>query len=327
MAALQPDSPSIAAGASAAAAVRPQDAAPAPAMSGAEWAMLLTLSVIWGASFFFMKVAVQEVSFLAVVASRIVLGALFLWGVALATRMAVPRDPKLWRAYALLGVTNNLIPFGLIAFGQTALPSGVAAILNASTPLWTVLLAHVVTVDERLTAPRLAGVVIGVAGVALIVGPQAIHGAAGAWLPSLAIVCAAVSYAGSAIFARRFRGQPPLITSAAQLSVSALISAPTLLLIEGLPPLPSPHVLGALLGVGVLSTGVAFLLFFRILAGAGATNAVLVTFLVPVSAILLGALFLGEVLHLRDFAGMAAIALGLAAIDGRPLRRIRAWLA
>lgn len=326
MAALD-DSSSAVSGAQAACAVRPQDAAAAPAMSGAEWTMLLALSVIWGASFFFMKVAVQEVSFLVVVASRIALGALFLWGVVLVRRITVPRDPKLWRAYAILGVTNNLIPFGLIAFGQTALPSGVAAILNASTPLWTVLLAHVATADERLTAPRLTGVLIGIAGVATIVGPQALHGAAGALLPSLAIVCAAVSYAGSAIFARRFKGQPPLITSAAQLSVSALVSVPALLLIEGLPATPSPHVLGALAGVGVLSTGIAFLLFFRILAGAGATNAVLVTFLVPVSAILLGALFLGEVLEPRDFVGMAAIALGLAAIDGRPLRRIRAWLA
>lgn len=320
-------SPSVAAAAHVASPVRPQDAAPAPAMSGAEWAMLLALSVIWGASFFFMKVAVQEVSFLVVVASRIALGALFLWGVVLAKRIAVPRDSRLWRDYAILGVANNLVPFALIAFGQTALPSGVAAILNASTPLWTVLFAHVATADERLTAPRLTGVLIGIAGVAVIVGPQAIHGAAGAWLPSLAIVCAAVCYAGSAIFARRFKGQPPLITSAAQLSVSTLVSVPALLLIEGLPATPSPHVLGALLGVGVLSTGVAFLLFFRILAGAGATNAVLVTFLVPVSAILLGALFLGEVLGPSDFAGMAAIALGLAAIDGRPLRRIRAWLA
>lgn len=304
----------------------PQPAA-APTMSAAEWTMLLVLSVVWGASFFFMKVALAEVTPLTVVAARVGLGAALLWGLILARGLPVPSGLRRWRDYAILGLVGNLAPFGLIAFGQAALPSGLAAILNASTPLWTVLLAHLATPDERLTAQRLTGVLVGMAGVAVIVGPQAFTGGPAAVLPSLAIVGAALCYAAAAIFARRYRGEPPIVTSAAQLGVSALIAVPLLLAVDGAPLGLSMQAYGSLAFVGLVATGLAFLLFFRILSGAGATNAVLVTFLVPVSAILLGALFLSERLEPREFAGMACIALGLAAIDGRPLRRLRTWRA
>ncbi len=296
-------------------------------MTAADWGLLGLLSLLWGGSFFFNQVAVAALPPLSVVAARVVLAAAVLWTVLRVRGERVPRAPAVLAACLGMGVLNNAIPFTLIVWGQTHIASGVASILNASTPLFTVLLAHALTRDERLTPGRIAGVVTGFLGVAVMMGGAALGGAGMAVAAQAACVLAAVSYACASLWGRRFAalGVPPLATAAGQLTASSLILAPLALLVDRPWSLPAPGAaaLASLVGVAVLSTALAYVIFFRILARAGATNLSLVTFLIPVSAILLGVGVLGETLLPRHLAGMALIGIGLAAIDGRAFDRLR----
>jgi len=290
-------------------------------MGRTEWAMLIALSVLWGGSFFFNAIAVRELPTLTIVALRVGVAALALWAWLLATGERVPTDPALWRAFIGMGILNNIIPFGLIVWSQGRIPSGLASILNATTPLFTVLVAHVLTADERLTARKLSGVAIGLAGAVVVVGPEALTTLGlDAWA-QLACVGAAVSYACASVYGRRFRamGVSPIATAAGQVTASTLVLLPVALVIEQpwTGGMPGPETWAAIIGIGLLSTAAAYVLFFRILAASGAVNLMLVTFLIPVSAILLGSAVLGEALVARHFAGMALIGVGLACIDGR----------
>jgi len=224
-----------------------------------------------------------------------------------------------------MGGLNNLIPFSLIVWGQTEIASGLAAILNATTPLFTVLLAHLLTGDERLTVGRLAGVGLGFAGVVAMIGPAALAGLGAAALAQLAVLAAALSYAFAGIYGRRFREQPPLITAAGQVTASALLLAPLALIVDRpwTLPIPGAATIGAVAGIALLSTALGYVIYFRLLARAGATNLLLVTFVMPPVAILLGVAALGESLTAPQLAGLALIGLGLAAIDGRLLRLLR----
>jgi drug/metabolite transporter (DMT)-like permease len=223
-----------------------------------------------------------------------------------------------------MGVLNNVIPFSLIVWGQAHIASGLASILNAMTPLFTVVVAHFLTADEKLTPQRAAGVAIGFGGVAVMVGPAALQGFGTDLLAQLACLAAAVFYSFAGVYGRRFRrlGLAPLQTAFGQVATSSLLLVPLALLVDRPWTLPMPGLAtwAAVIGLAVVSTAFAYGLYFRILARAGATNVLLVTFLVPVSAILLGALVLGERLQPRHFAGMALIGVGLAAIDGRLAR-------
>lgn len=290
-----------------------------PRLSGADWVQLAVLSLIWGGSFFFIKVALAEVRAFTIVLSRVAVGALLLNGLLLLRGEALPRPGRLWVPLLVMGFLNNAVPFSLIVWGQTQIDSGLASILNATTPLWTVLLAHVATRDERLTGSRMAGVAVGLAGVVVIMGPDALSGLGSNVLAQVAVLGATVSYAVAALYAKRLKGTAPLQIAAGQLTCSTLLMLPLALLIDRpwtLGPL-SAGTLGALVGLGVLSTAVAYVLYFRILASAGSTNAALVTFLIPVSALLLGALVLGERLAPRHLAGMTLIVVGLMVIQGR----------
>ncbi len=298
-------------------------------MTALEWAMLLALATVWGGSFFFNGIAVRELPVFTVVVSRVALAAILLLGLLRLRGEPMPRDRRVWAAFFGMGLLNNAIPFSLIAWGQTHIASGVASILNAATPLFTVVLAHVLTSDERMTGGRLAGVAIGFAGVAVMIGPDALADLGVHLLAQLMCLAGALSYAFAGIYGRRFHamGVPPLATATGQVVASSLILLPLALVVDRpwtLPP-PSLATLGALVGVAAISTALAYVLYFRILATAGATNLLLVTFLIPVSAILLGTLFLGEVLLPRHLAGMALIGAGLAAIDGRPWRATMSW--
>lgn len=295
-------------------------------MAAGDWATLALLSLIWGGSFFFGRVAIQEVPPLTMVLVRLSVGALTLYVIARASGVRLPLGRRLLAEFVLLAIIANIIPFGLIAWSQQHIPSGLSSILNAATPLFTVLVAQAFTQDEKFTAGKLTGVLLGFAGVAVMMGPALIGQLGGHHLPAqLAAIGATVSYGFAAVYARRFRHLPPLGVALAQLAVASVLLAPLALAIDR--PwnlaMPSPHVLGALAGLGMLSTGIAYILYFRILARNGATNISLVTFLVPVSAILLGALVLGEELEPREVLGFAIIALGLAAIDSRPWRWLR----
>ena len=292
-------------------------------MTASEWAMLVGLSILWGGSFFFTRVALTGLPPFTLVALRVGLAALVLNLVIVLRGARLPRDSAIWAAFLGMGLLNNVVPFSLIVWGQTQIASGLASILNATTPLFTVAIAHVATADERMTGNRLAGVVIGFAGVAVMVGPDAVTGLGGALLAQLAVLGAALSYAIASIFGRRFRRMavPPLMVATGQITASTLLILPIALTVDRpwLIPAPGPAVWGAVLGAALLSTALAYIVFFRILATAGATSISLVTFLIPVSAILLGALVLNERLEHRHVIGMALIASGLVAIDGRIL--------
>ncbi|MGA8259534.1 MAG: DMT family transporter [Arenicellales bacterium] len=290
-------------------------------MGPVEWSLLIILSVLWGGSFFFVAVAVHGLPPFTIVGLRVALAAVALNAFILASGRRMPADPRIWLAFLGMGVLNNTIPFSLIVWGQTHIASGLASILNAATPLFSVVVAHWLTRDERLTPLRLTGVVIGFTGVVVIIGPGALRGLGTHSLAQLAILGAALSYAFAAVFGRRFRalGLAPQVTATGQVTASTLILAPAALLIDHPWNLAVPGIgiWAAILGLALLSTTVAYIIYFRILATSGATNILLVTFLIPVSAILLGATFLGEELLSRHFAGMSLISLGLAAIDGR----------
>ncbi|WP_296039552.1 EamA family transporter [uncultured Agrobacterium sp.] len=294
-------------------------------MNSTEWAMLVTLSILWGGSFFFVGIAVRELPPITIVTLRVFIAALALLTVCRVLGYSLPRKPEVLRAFLVMGLLNNIIPFSLIVWGQTHIASGVASILNATTPLFTVLVAHMLTTDEKLSANKLAGVIIGFAGVATLIGPAALSGERSSLLGQLAILGAAISYSFASVFGRRFKimGVAPLVTATGQISASSLLLLPLAMVIDRpwTLAIPSGETWAALFGIALLSTALAYLIFFRILSSAGATNLALVTFLIPVSAILLGSLALGEQLAAKHFIGMAMIAAGLVAIDGRLWRR------
>ncbi|TRW97890.1 DMT family transporter [Paracoccus sp. M683] len=293
-------------------------------MNGSDWTQLLLLSAIWGGSFFLVAVAVTGLPVLTIVTLRVGTAALILWAIVAVTGRHVPHAPAIWAAFLVMGLLNNVIPFCLIVWGQTAIPSGLASILNATTPLWTVIVAALFLTDEKATIQKLAGVVLGLGGVTVMIGLDTLSGLGNAVLPQLAILCAAISYAFAGAFGRRFRamGVDPVVTAAGMVSGSTLILLPLAAMVDGLPSAGVPaRVWLAVLMLGGLCTGLAYVLYFRILAHAGATNLSLVTFLVPISAILLGVLLLNETLSAAQFCGMALIGGGLALIDGRLLRR------
>ncbi len=295
-------------------------------MNGAEWLMLLSLSLLWGGSFIFNGILVQVWPPLTIVTARVALAAVGLWVFVRLSGFTVPRGRKVWLAFLCMGLLNNVVPFTLIVWGQTHIASGLAAILNATTPLFGVIVAHFLTADEKLTVNRLVGVLVGIFGVAWMIGPSVTAHAGQALWGELAVLGAAVSYAFAGIFGRRFRrmGLAPIMPAAGQVTTSALLLLPFALIVDQPWSLPagSLEIWAALIGLALLSTAVAYILFFRILATAGATNLMLVTILIPPSAILLGALVLGEQLALRHLVGLLLIGLGLAAIDGRLWRKI-----
>jgi drug/metabolite transporter (DMT)-like permease len=293
-----------------------------------EWILLVILSVLWGGSFFFGKVALAELRPFSIVFGRVGLAAIALNIVVYASGQRMPRSLGTWSAFLIMGFLNNLIPFSLIFWGQTQISSGLASILNATTPLFTVVLAHVLTKDERMTANRLCGVILGFIGVAMMIGLEALRNLNLHIVAEFAVLGAALSYAFAGIFGRRFKGMSPLVTAAGQLTGTTLMILPIALIVDRpwtLSP-PSFATWSAIIGLALLSTAVAYVLYFRILAVVGATNLLLVTFLIPVSALLLGTILLGERLEPQHLIGMALIGVGLAALDGRPLVFLRMCL-
>ncbi len=297
------------------------------AMTPLTWAMLLLLSLCWGGSFFFTGIAVTELPTFTIVVLRVGLAALALWAVVLTSATAMPEKMSFWRAIALMAVINSVLPFLLIVWGQSHVPSSLASIFIATTPLFGVLLAHVMTSDERMTVPGVASVVFGFAGVVVLIGPGLLGDLGTDFLAELAILGGALCYALSGIYGRRFsrEGISPLVIATGQLTVSTLLLLPLALYIDRpwTLPMPSLAASAAVLGVALVSTAFAFLLYFRILATAGATNLMLVNFLVPVSAIMLGVSILNETLKSEQLIGMALIFVGLALRDGKLLALIR----
>jgi drug/metabolite transporter (DMT)-like permease len=294
--------------------------APPPTMGLREWSLLLLLSVLWGASFFFFKQLVSELPTLTIVLARLGLAAILLNILVIVRRGAMPRDAKRWRQFFIMGFLNNALPFVLLVWSETRISSGLASILTATTPVFAVLIAHFYSVDERLSWHKGFGVFFGVLGVVVLLGPSVLASAGGdELLPELVCIFTAPVYAIAGIYGRRFKDLPALSVATGQLTASAAMLLPLALIVDHPWNLPNPSMQAwrAIIGLAVFSTALAYVIFFRVLASAGATNALLVTLLVPVSAVLLGVAFLNEAFTVQTLAGMALIAAGLAAIDGR----------
>jgi drug/metabolite transporter (DMT)-like permease len=290
-------------------------------MTAGERGLLVLLSVLWGGSFFFSKIIVQQVPPFTLVLVRFTLAAGVLGAYLKAQRTPVPRTAAIWAAFAGMGALNNLIPAALIAWSQKTIASGLASVLIATTPVFSILVAHCFTTDDRVSANKVVGVALGMAGVAALVGVDTLDGTLRTFPGILGCLAAALSYGFANVFGHRFKrlGIAPTVGAFGQLAATAAIVAPAAFVFDQpwlLPP-PSAVVWAAMIGLVLLSTALAYAIFFRLLTSAGTTNISLVTLLIPVSAILLGTLFLGERLSALQYAGMAIIGLGLVAIDGR----------
>jgi drug/metabolite transporter (DMT)-like permease len=297
---------------------------PQLSVTTADWLLLVALSLLWGASFYFAKVAVLEIPPLTLALGRVAIAAAVLAAVARAVGGPFPRDLGTWCDFAVMAVFNNVVLFALLFWSQIHISIGLASILTATSPLFSVLIAHAVTRDDKLTASRAVGLAAGFVGVVVLIGPDLLGEFGTHVVAELACLAASLFYAIGAIYTRRVRTLSPLAVATGQLTMSTAILLPIVLLFDRPAAIwsASSAAISALVALAVLSTAVGYLLYFRILSRAGATNALLVTFLIPVSAILLGLLLLEETIEPRQLAGMAAIALGLAAIDGRPARLI-----
>jgi drug/metabolite transporter (DMT)-like permease len=290
-------------------------------MNRSDWLILLTLALIWGGAFFFIGVAVRHVQPLTYVWLRLSIAAAAMWIYVKARGGSLGLPRQVWGAIIVLSLLNNAIPFALFGWGQTHIASGLASILNATTPIWGVVVAHFLTHDERMTPRKIAGVLLGFGGVATMIGPALLSNIGTNALAQLACVTASLSYALAAVWARRFRriGIAPIAVTTGQLTAGALIMLPVSMIVDqpwthAFPPVSA---WAAITALALLCTAFGYVLYFRLIDRAGATNALLVTLLVPPVAILLGAAFLNETLAPQDFIGLALIALGLAAIDGR----------
>lgn len=289
-----------------------------PTMRATEWILLFILSLLWGGSFFFSEIALRDLQPLTLVLYRVSLAAIALISYIYLSGQRMPVSPQIWGAFLVMGALNNLIPFSLIVWGQTQINSSLAAILNATTPVFTVVLAHFLTRDERLTSNRLLGVLLGLSGVIVLVGPQVLRGLNLQSLGLFAVLGAALSYSFAGIYGRRFQGLSPTVTAAGMVTSTAVMMLPLALIWEQpWTAKPSTITWVALLALGLFCTAITYIIYFRILAVAGATNLLLVTFLIPISALILGVFVLGERLDWTAFAGMALILTGLAAIDER----------
>ena len=290
-------------------------------MSATQWILLLTLSLVWGGSYFFVGVAVDDLPPLTIVLCRVGLASIALLIFLACSGQSMPTDRRVWAAFFIMGLLNNAIPFSLIVWGQPHVSAGQASILNATTPIFTVIAAHVFTRDEKMKWRHLAGIALGFAGVVVLMGAAFLDAFTSSLLAQTALLGAAVFYALSAVFGRRFRqlGVAPMQIATGQVTAAALLLLPLVVLIDQplqLAPPGLPSIL-PVLGLALISTAFAYVLYFRILASAGATNLSLVTMLVPPTAICLGILFLDEVLARNHLVGLVLIISGLLVIDGR----------
>ena len=285
------------------------------------WFSLIVLSVIWGSSFFFVELVVDHLSPFTIVFARVGLAAVALIAYCRFKGLSIPIEGKHIVQYTVMGFLAHAFPFTLITWGQTHITAGLASIFNATTPLFTVLVAHIWLRDERASKQKIIGVLTGFTGVAVLLGGGMSGLTFDTLLGQLAGLGAAISYAFSIVYGRRFSGLNPAGISAATLTSAALMIAP-FAIVYGLPgeQMPPIGVFSALLMLALLCTAIAYIIYYWILSNAGATNLSLVTFLIPASAIMLGAVFLNETLAFNHMAGLALIFCGLILVDGQLLR-------
>jgi drug/metabolite transporter (DMT)-like permease len=281
--------------------------------------LLLLLGMLWGSSYLFIKVIVAEVPVTTLVTGRLALSAIILWLLLLGTRRQVPRGWSLWKNYAVMGLLNGTVPYVLISWGEQYIPSSLAALLQATMPLFTVLLAAVTASDEGLKASKVAGVVVGFVGVGILMLPDLHQGLQVSILGQLAIVGSSLSYAGAGIFARRYlRSQPPLASTAGQLTMGALFTFPLSLMLDW--PLslsPSLPAIASWLALSILGTVVAYVIYYILIERTSATFVSTVTYIIPINGLILGAVVLGEVITPGVLASSALILLGVLLVRAK----------
>ncbi|GAA0776606.1 DMT family transporter [Roseibium denhamense] len=288
-------------------------------MSLRNWFLLVVLGAIWGGSFLFAKIAVAEIPPFILVFFRVSIACTALWCVVWWRGLSKHFTPKLLPAFFMMGLMNNAIPFSLLFLGQTGIGAGLASILNATTPIFTVIVASFLTNQEQPQLNKIIGVVLGIASVGMMLSGSLTGLANDPVWAQLCCVGAAISYACGATFAKRFSHLPPTVSATGQLTGSTLIMLPVAVFAGSGWSISEPSALTWLnvLALGLLATAIAYLIYFRLLAEAGATNASLVTLLVPASALFLGWMLLGEQLSTVQIAGFAVLLVGLAVLDGR----------
>jgi drug/metabolite transporter (DMT)-like permease len=298
-------------------------------LSRRAWTELAALSLVWGASFLSIRIALDEIPVMTSVAHRVLWAALALWIVVAARRLPVPRDPRLWGAFLLMGLLNNVIPFTLMAWAQLHIETGLTSILNAATAIWGVIVAALVFADERLTLRKGLGVMLGFAGVVVAIGTDSLRALDLRSVAQLAVILGTLSYALAGTWARaRLSGLSPVVAAAGMLTGSTLVMLPLALAVDGPPAMPqSTATILAVAYYALVSTALAYLLYYRVLRMAGSGNLLLCTLMIPPVAIALGALVRGEALPASALAGFALLALGLLILDGRLWRRLRAGAA
>jgi len=292
-------------------------------LSTRAWGELLLLALIWGASFLAFAICLKELEVFTTVAHRVFWGTCLIWIIAIARKWPLP-PPQLWAACLVMGLLNNVIPFSLIAWGQTAIESGLASIINAATAIFGILFAAIAFQDEQLTRRKIVGVLLGFVGVIIAIGPDSLRNFDIRSLAQLAIVGACISYGLASVWARKtLRGLPPETAALGMLTGSTLLMLPISISIDGPPSFQlAPQTWAAILYISIAATTIAYLLYYRVLSMAGSGNLMLVTLLIPPIAILLGALVLDETISTSALIGFAVIALAMIILDGRLTRAL-----
>ena len=286
-----------------------------------QWSLLLLLSILWGSSFIFIEYALLSWPVELIVLIRVSLAALFLWLYILFKGLVIPRSLSIWLPMGLLAIFNNVLPFSLIVWGQQQISAGLASILNATTPIFTLIIASVYLKDEPLTGQKLLAVGVGLLGVCYMVGLFELRQLSLQFWAQLAVLAAAACYAIAAVLARNLFHQQlePVVFAAGQLSAATVLLLPTILWLEWptLPLLFSAPTWWAIGGLALFSTAIAYILYFSLLAKIGASHLLLVTMLIPVTSIVLSSYLFAQQLSLQSYFGMGLIALALVLIDGR----------
>ncbi|MCI2398408.1 DMT family transporter [Aliiroseovarius subalbicans] len=294
-------------------------------ISSRAWAELFLLGLIWGGVFLATRIALDDISVAHSVAHRVLWASVILWIYVLVRRLPIPRDARTWGAFLVMGLLNNILPFTLLNWSQLYVESGLVSIFNATTAVFGVLVAAAFFADERLTARKTLGVLIGFLGVAVTIGVENMLRFDPRSLAQLAAVTATLSYAFAGVWAKkRLSHLPPQVAAMGMLTGSTLIMLPAAWALDG--PLPMALSLttwAAIAYYAIVATALAYLLYYSILKKAGSGNLMLVTLLIPPVAIVLGGWLRAETLPPNAFAGLGVLALGLIVLDGRLLSRFR----
>ncbi len=284
-----------------------------------QWLQLLALAVIWGSSYMLLGLALRELPPLTIVMLRLGIAALVMVAVVQALRLAWPVSFRAWLPFLVMGLFNNVIPFTAIGYGQLEIASGLTSVIVATTPLWTLLLSRAFVAGTRIGGLQVAGILFGIVGVCVLFGPEILAGKRTTLFGMMLVLSAAVSYGCAGAWGGRLRAVPPMVSTGCQLICSALVMAAVAVAVDKpwTLAMPGGTTVFAVLVLAVISTALAYVVFYRVLAASGGTNAMLVTLMMPPISIWLGIVVLDETFTMRYAMGALIIAAGLVVIDGR----------